>query len=226
MPSYTLLSAGSREHLALVQAADGSTIEISWEELAPYAPFLKSDAAGNAPLCGHMAQAIVDDRLVICATDENGVEGIVAIRDLDQGDWVYIARADYAWAALPLFDHGILIIMSYINLPMLAPEATPHLIRVAPLDGLLDGSLDRAIPRGVIRPGSPPSFPSLPIEQRPPIQGEPPLEWTPAFSTQYENGQFMGLYLDPNALVVHAIDSHDFHTQYSVTELQSSLTAS
>ena len=224
MHSYTLLSAGSREHLALVEAADGSTIEISWEELAHYAPFLKNDAAGNAPLCCHMAQAIVDDRLVICATDENGVEGIVAIRDLDHGAWVYIARADYAWAALPLFDHGLLIIMSYINLPMLPPEATPYLIRVAPLDGVLDGSLDRANPRGCIRPGIPPSFPSLLIEQRPPIQGEPPLEWTPAFSTQYENGQFMGLYRDPSTLVVHAIDRQDFYTQFSLSELIEALT--
>jgi hypothetical protein len=221
--SFTLLSANTKDHLALVKSTDGSTIEISWKELALYVPFLKVDADGQPPLCSHMAQSIVDDRLVICATAENGVEGIIAIRDLDQGAWVYIARADYAWAALPLFDHGLVIIMFYLNLPMLPPEATPHLIRVAQLDGVLDASQDRAIPRGVIHPGGTPSFPSLEIEQRPAIEGEPPLDWTPAFSTQYENGQFMGLYLDPSALVVHAIDRKDFHGQYSLSELQEAL---
>jgi len=222
MSSFTLISANNKDHLALVQAADGSNLKILWENLKPYCDFANpprgedeiaaaeiSDEEGYYQENDYSAMAVVDDHLVVCMTEAQGQGGIVAIRDLVNSKWVYIAMAEYIQSALPLFDHGLLVMLVSINVPYIGSPLSEHRVWVSALDGVLDSQSDRSVPLLVKKMAS----------GRPQQVSQP----SAIFEGWLPNSTPYGLFFDSEAQMLHAIDGAEFATRYSIAEIQQAL---
>jgi hypothetical protein len=223
--SFTLLSANTKDHLALVQSTDGSTIEISWEELQPYCKFANpprdeeetrliwntepfDEEAADYRENDYSAIATVGHHLVVCLTEAQGQGGVVGVRDLITSNWVYIAREEYIQAALPLFDHGLIVILVDINVPYIGSPNAGKRVWVAPLDGILDAEMDRSEPL--------PIKPPLSADHRAPSITDVSV----IFNSPHSGGGCYGLFFDPETQILHAGDGPTFSAQYSLSELQ------
>ena len=216
---YAIISANNKDHLALLEAADGSRIKISWEDLKPYCDFANpprsneeiaaaesSDEEGYYPENDYCAMAIVDGHLVVCMTEAQGQGGIVAICDLVTSKWVYIAMAEYIQSALPLFDHGLLLMLVNINVPYIGSRWSKYRVWVSALDGILDSQSDRSLP--------------LPLKKMTTSRPQQVTQPSAIFEGWRPNATSSGLFFDSEAQMVHAIDGAEFATQYSLAEIK------
>lgn len=221
--SFTLLDSNTREHLAVVRHSSGAVTHIAWQELRPFCIF--ANPPGSAEHAAAAAQdsaddedyrendysalAIVDDHLVICMTEAQGQGGIVAIRDLRNSQWVYIAMAEYIQAALPLFDQGLLVMLLSINVPYVGSPLSENHVWVSLLDGILDSQSDRSVP--------------LPVLTTTSARHEHVTQPSVVFKRSLPEATTYGLFFDPTTQMVHAIDGPEFSAQYSIAEIQQAL---
>lgn len=219
---YAIISANNKDHLALLEAADGSKIKISWEDLKPYCNFANplrgdeeiaaaeiSDEEGYFPENDYCAMAVVDNHLVVCMTEAQGQGGIVAIRDLVTSKWVYIAMAEYIQSALPLFNYGLLLMLVRINVPYIGSHWSEYRVWVSALDGILDSQSDRSLP--------------LPLKKMTTGRQQQVTQPSAIFEGWRPNATSYGLFFNSEAQMVHAIDGAEFATQYSLAEIQQAL---
>ena len=202
---YTLTSTGSEQALAVIDnSAIGTEILIPWKELEPYWSY------SNFEECDYSGGAVIDDHLVLCLTTAGGQGGIVAIKNLREGSWVYIAKADFIQAALPLFEYGIILIKSFVVPNYGNAGNTGHFIEVARLDGQLEAWEDR----------------SRKIEFNPKEKWvtHPFSSWNPRFEVDRKLTKdiTVGLYYDPLELSVHILDGDHFHGRVSINNLGTS----
>jgi hypothetical protein len=200
---YTLTSTGSEQTLAVIKNTDiGTEILIPWKELEPYWSYSNFDE------CDYSGGAVIDDHLVLCLTTAGGQGGIVAIKNLIEGSWIYIAKADFIQAALPLFEHGIILIKSFVVPNYGNAGRTGHFIEVARLDGQLEAWEDRSR--------------RIQIDTQEKWVTHPLSSWNPRFEVDRKVTENMtvGLYYDPLSLTVHIIDGEHFYGQVSTHNLE------
>jgi len=225
-PDFTLISAGTKSNLASVQRVDGSTIEISWKELLPYCYFANppldpeefakilntepfDEEAADYEENDYCVISIVGHHLVACLTIAQGQDGVVAVWDLSSSKWVYIAQCEYIQAAIPLFEHGLIVMLVDIMVPYVGSPLTPYRVWVAPLDGRLDGRRNRS-KRLPIKP--PPNHSPQNIKQPSVI-----------FNSPHKDGGCYGLFFDQKTKILYAGDGQGFSVNYSIAELKAAL---
>jgi len=198
---YSLTSTGSEQTLAVIKNTDIRTeILIPWKELEPYWSY------SNFEECDYSGGAVIDDHLVLCLTTAGGQGWIVAIKNLRECSWIYLAKADYIQAALPLFEHGIILIKSFVVPNYGNTGKTGHFIEVARLDGQLEAWEDR----------------SRRIEFDPQDKWvtHPSSSWNPRFEVdrRHTKNASVGLYYDSVESAIHIIDGECFYGRVAIEE--------
>jgi len=199
---FTLSTIGGESSLAVVRnTADGIETCLSWSELEPYWSY------SNPEDCDYCTGAVIKDHLVVCLTTACAQGGIVAIKDLRNSTWVYIAQAEFIQAALPLFEYGIIVTKSFVIPNYGNAEKTGHFIEFSKLDGKLDAWEDRSQ--------------RIQVDQKEKWVTHPFNTWSPCFEVDRKltRNATVGLYYDPAGKIVHIIDGEHFYGQVSIADL-------